>query len=116
MGAYGTKRKIVAASPVGAADVQIVPAVAGKRITVHAFWCIVGATAAHGRFRSGTNEIFTGGGAAAGMPFGANGGIAVPNFGDDPSDFWFQGNVNEDLNFRVEAATELTVGVIYEER
>jgi hypothetical protein len=116
VGAYGTKRKIISASPGAAADTLIVAAVAGKRITVHTFWCIVGAATTHARFRSGTNEIFSGGGAAAGMPLAANGGLQVPNAGDDPSDFWFQTNAGEDLNFRVEAATEFTVGVIYEER
>lgn len=116
MGAYGAKRKIIAASPGAAADTEIVAAVAGKRIVVQAFWCVVGATATHARFRSGTNEIFGGGGAAAGMPLGANGGLAIPNVGDDPSDFWFTTNAGEALNFRVEAASEFTVGVIYEER
>jgi hypothetical protein len=116
MGAYGTKRAIVSASPGAAADTQVVAAVANKRIVVHSFWCVIGAAAAHARFRSGTNEIFTGGGATAGMPLPANGGLQVPNVGDDPSDFWLQTNSGEALNFRTEIATELTVGVIYEER
>lgn len=116
MGAYGTKRAIVSASPGAAADTQIVAAVANKRITVQSFWCVVGAAAAHTRFRSGTNEIFTGGGAAAGLPLAANGGLSISNVGDDPSDFWFQTNVGEALNFRSEVATEFTVGLIYEER
>ena len=116
MGAYGTKRAIVSASPGGAADTPVVAAVTGKRITVHSWWFVVSATSSHARFRSGTNEIFTGGGVAAGIPLGANGGIAVGNVGDDPSDFWFQTNSGEALNLRVEVACEFTVGVVYEER
>lgn len=116
MSAYGTKRAIVSASPGAAADTEIVAAVAGKRITVHAFWAVVGATGAHARFRSGTNEIFTGGGATVGVPLGANGGFSIGNVGDDPSDFWFQTQSGQALNFRTEVATEFTVGVVYEER
>jgi hypothetical protein len=112
--AYAVKQAIVSASPGAAADTPIVGAVAGKRIRVLSFWGVVGATGAHGRFRSGTNEIFSGGGAAAGLPLGANGGLQIPSAGED--NFWLQTNVGEALNFRTEVATELTVGVMYQER
>jgi len=116
MSAYSVRRVVVSASPGAAADTLVATPAAGKRIVVKAFWAVVAAAASHARFRSAANEIFSGGGAAAGIPFGANGGVAIGWAGDDPSSFWFQCNVGEVLNFRTEIATELTVGVIYEER
>lgn len=116
MSSYAVRQAVVSASPGAAADTQVVAAVPNKRIVVKAFWGVVSAAAAHARFRSAANELFVGGGAAAGIPFAANGGISVTWAGDDPSSFWFQTNVGEVLNFRTEVAAELTVGVIYEVR
>lgn len=116
MSAYLYKQAVVSASPGAAADTPIVAAVAGKRIAVFGFWGVVGAAASHARFRSAANEIFTGGGAAIGMPLAANGVFSVDAAGEgDPNAYWFRTNVGEGLNFRVEVATEFTVGVVYRE-
>lgn len=116
MSAYNVKRAVVSAAPPGAVPTVIVGGVPGKSIYVHAFWLIVSAVGTHARFQSDATEIFEGGSATQGMPLGANGGISVGNAGENPSDFWFKTAVNAALILKVEAACELTCGVVYEER
>jgi hypothetical protein len=116
MSAYNVKRAVVAAAPGAAAPIVVVPGVVGKSIVVHAFWLVVSASGTHARFQSDSTEIFGGGSATQGIPLGANGGISIGNAGETPTDFWFQTAVSAALILKVEAACEVCVGVIYEER